>query len=159
MNLGEEVEVRVGEKTWRLGRLTVDVILGFRDWVAEQVGDPYAAAERVLPHLPKEDAVAAVKEAEATAKQLRQFSMQSPLAQSWAGTELGGAKLFQLMLRANHPAATHDDGLAVVMELGRKRMVEATLAKAQGDARGGSAGNPSAPAESPSRPRRGLKPG
>lgn len=156
MDLGREVEIEAGGRTWRLGRLTVDVLFGFRDWIKDQVGDPFARLDRVLDRLPKEEALAAIREADDVCRQLERFSMQCPLAREWMNTELGAARMFQLLLLRHHPQATMDDGLLVAMELGRRGQVEAALARSQGSA-GGGPGNPEAPGASTSPSRRGLK--
>lgn len=156
LNLGHEQEVRAGGKTWTLGRLTVDVVLGFRDWIKEQLGDPFTNLERVFDRLPREEQIARVKEIEAIDKQLKNFSLQSPLANEWRSTELGAAKLFQLLLKEHHPQATMDDGLLVCLALGEKGQAEEALAKAQG-ALPESGGNPQALAALTSGRRRGLK--
>lgn len=128
LNLGQEQTVH-GRK---LGRLTVAILRAWRDWIAEQIGDPFAEIDRVKAYLPSEEIVKRVKEAEATLKDLKQFSLGTATARKWIGNEIGQAKLFQLLMGGK---ATEDDGLALVMEIGAEAAAEA-LAAAQGEAEG-----------------------
>lgn len=145
MNLGQEQDVKIGSRVWIIGRLTSDVIFGFRDWIREQIGDPFALLEKLLPHLDKSEAMERIKLVESVDRQLKNFSMQSPLAKEFMGTETGAAKLFHLLLKERQPEASMNDAMDVLIELGRQGKVQETLAKAQGSSPG-AAGNPPAPA-------------
>ncbi len=131
---GEDNEVKFNGKTWTLGRVTVAVIEGFRDWVKEEVGDPFAPVERVmaLGVLEKADLVKRIKEAEDVVEQLLCFSLDCPLAKAFCKTERGSAKLFHLMLQVHHPTASLEDAFALAMHLMTSGQMQAVLDKARG---------------------------
>jgi hypothetical protein len=131
LELGKEQTIAVGAKTWRLGKLSVAAIRGFRAWIKERLGDPFAKVERVLPLLSKEDGLVRIKEAEAIAEQLESFSMQTPLAKRFMQSEEGIAVLFHQLMLPAHPDATVDDAMALLAELGEEKKAE-VLAKAEG---------------------------
>jgi len=141
MDLGREQKVNVGGKVWTLGRLTVEAILNFRDWIEAQVGDPFADlaiwADRLPPDLWKEE----YARCRLVRDQLRQFSLASDLAKKYLATEVGLAVLFCELLKPYHPEATPTDGLAMVMALGGR--AGETLARAMGQM--GNVGAPDEP--------------
>lgn len=141
MNFGSEQTIRYKDKSYRLGRLTIGVLESFRNYVAEVVGDPFLLAERFLGKIPAEESVRMVREAEAVARQLKQFSLSCPLAQEFMRTEAGMAYLYALMLRANHPEVTPDDALGMLQAMGEEQ-ARVSLLRAQGDV----PGNPPGPA-------------
>jgi hypothetical protein len=120
--LGREVTKTVNGKAYTFSRLERHIIEGFRDWIADQVGDPFADVERLLDKLPADEAKAMVKEAKETRDQLRSFSLGCPLAQRFLRTEIGMGQLAFLQLRGHHPDITPDDAFQVVLTLGAREV-------------------------------------
>lgn len=131
----QKVKVKLPDGTfreWTVGRVEIRVIRAFRDWIAERLGDPFAAAERWVDKLPPEQAVLMVREAEQTRDQLASFSLGCPLARRFLATEEGQAVLFQLLLEPAHPDVTEEEAWRVAQALGEK--AAEVLAKASGEA-------------------------
>jgi hypothetical protein len=99
---------------------TVGVILGLRDWIAEQEGDPFEGLKELMELLPKEEAIALVKEAREVKQQLKSFSLNCKLAQRYLTTELGMLKFTELLLRSAYPDMSDREVLAVTMAYGEK---------------------------------------
>lgn len=128
---GREVTHEVEGKRYTFARLERRVIVEFRDWIAEQIGDPFADVERLIDKLPPEEAKTMIREAKETCDQLRSWSIGCPLAQRFLRTELGLGQLAYLQLRDHHPDITPDEALRVVLALGI-RAVATTIQKTSG---------------------------
>lgn len=139
LELGKEQVVTAGGKRWTLSRLTVAAIHGWRDWVAGQVGDPFADLERFADRLSPQDFKAEFDAARLVKQELQNFSLSCPLARKFLASELGVSALFHQLLLPAHPDATPDDAFAVVQVLG------AGAAKALAAAAGNVSGNAPAP--------------
>jgi len=118
LSLGKETRIAALGRSWKVGRLELHVIKGFRDWIAERIGDPYEPAMRLLNLVPPAEGMKLVNEARAVEKQLQCFSMQSALAKEHLATEEGVARLFYLLLQANHPDVSEEEAFQVVQALG-----------------------------------------
>lgn len=140
-NFGKETTVQAHGRSWKLARLDLGVIRGFRDWVREQLGDYGAVAERFIDKLPADKAMQLVKDVSEVEKQLRGFTLQCPIAQQYLATESGAAKLVHLLLVKHQPEATEDDAFAIVVELGQEELRK-KLEEAKGEVPGGNAGAP-----------------
>lgn len=134
-NLGKPATHTVGGKTYTFSRLERHIVEDWRDWIREQIGDPFAAVERLLDKLPPDTAKEMVKEAQAIQAQLESFSLGCPLAKRFLGNELGLGQLAYLMLRGKHPDITPDEAFAVAMQLGLSAMAK-TVQKTSGEAPG-----------------------
>lgn len=147
LDFGKETVIKSQGKTFILGRLELHVVRGFRDWIKEQVGDPFAEVERLNTAglLSKEEALVMVKEAGSVAKQLAQFSMGCPLAQAYGRTEMGLGKLVHLAFLTHHPDMSEEQAWAIMLEVGEEEMKE-NIKNAAGKL--SSQGNPEAPAAS-----------
>jgi hypothetical protein len=122
LSLDRKTKVRTagGRELW-LGPLAVGHVLGFRDWLRDQVGDPFARLDAPwFDKLPVDEQLRRVKAAEDTDEQLRKFSIICPLAQEWLATEAGAATFYQLLLQSHHPDATLDEALQVAAVLGKQ---------------------------------------
>lgn len=138
-NPGSEQTVQLpGGKAVRLGKLRLKVLRAWRDWVAEQVGDPFADAERLMGRAPDATVNAAIRRGEDLRDQLRFFSLGCPLAQQAVNTEEGAARLVHLLMLEKDPRASEEDAFEVVIHLSAR--VAEVLKKAQGDASGGEGG-------------------
>lgn len=131
LELGKESPVEVDGKTWILGRMELSIIRGFRDWIKAQIGDPFDKVERVLKFIDKDEALARIKAAEAIRDQLEGFSLQTPLAKEWMGSELGMTELIRLLLQKRHPGTTSEEAFQLLMAMGGQLTAE-TLQQAQG---------------------------
>lgn len=118
LNLGQEQTVKTSERAWRLSRLEIPILHGFRDYIAEKIGDPFARAEKVIKMLPASEARARILEAEAVQDQLEGFSLTCPLAQRFMKTEEGMSRLVRLLLLKHQPEATDNDGLQILLQIG-----------------------------------------
>jgi|SRR5580698_7569620 hypothetical protein len=143
LDLGREQTIVVDGKTWRLGRLDVEVLHGFRDWVKEQVGNPFDDLRQTKEFQTPEEYEADRKEAIATFKQLKGFTFECPLSLKYRGTVEGGVKIVELLLKRNHPEATSADALALTVELGRSLSLEKTINVAKGSLPNGQPPEPS----------------
>lgn len=125
MNLGKSTTVPALGKIWTLGRITVGLIEAFAAWIREREPDPFAAAERFVDKLPREDALKLLDEAKQKADQLASFSLASPLAKKWMNTELGAAKLAQLMLVQHHPEMDEETAFSIFAAIGPEQLAQA----------------------------------
>lgn len=100
--------VRACNQEWLIpAEPSVAALLAFRDWCAEQIGDPFDGIKQAIElGLPKEEATAMILEARDTAKQLKKFSLKCPVAREFLNTEIGGFKLTELILRDAYPDMT-----------------------------------------------------
>lgn len=117
LRLGQSTRYEIDGKTWTVGRLTKKVVDQFRDWVAEQIGDPYKTAKLFIDKVDSTLAGKLIKDAEEICNQLSSFTFNSDLAKQFLKTEIGMAKLFQLLLLEHHPNASHEDGFSLVVHL------------------------------------------
>ncbi len=111
-----QTRVKACGKEWVISaEPTVGCLLAFRDWIAEQEGDPFAGIrEMVELGLPKEEAIIFIKEAREVKKQLACFSLNCPLAQRYLKTEAGSLAFAGLILRDALPNATEEELRAVL---------------------------------------------
>lgn len=106
--------VVIDGRTWTVGKLTRLVLFAYRDWIKEQIGDPFEDIDRVKKWLTPEALIVRVKEAESTVRDLRNFSLATETSKRF-GNENGMAKLTQLRLLKVHTDATEEDGHAILM--------------------------------------------
>jgi len=130
LSLGKETPVTVDGKPFIIGRLTVGVIKSFRDWIQEQIGDPFAEVERFMERMPPEWSIHALRAAGEVRDQLASFSLQCPLAKRFLTTEAGMARLVQGLLQAHHPHVTEGEAFAVMLALGEDQTAKAIAAAA-----------------------------
>ena len=116
-----ETRVRAAGKEWVIpAEPSVDVILRFRDWIAEQVGDPFEGLDVLVGYLPKEEMVAFIKQGRSLREQLKCFSLRCELAQNYLHTEIGGLKFTELILRDAYPDMTDKEVQAVTIAYGER---------------------------------------
>jgi hypothetical protein len=132
MDLGQETAVTVKDKVWVLGRFTMGVLEGFRDYVREQEGDPLDGLDMLVKSLPPAEAIAMVSEAKERKRQLRAFTLACPVAQEHLKTEFGGTKIIHLLLLEKQPKATMTDAFEVLIGGGGEKLAE-ILQRAQGE--------------------------
>lgn len=138
---GRITTVTVEGKIWKIGRLERSVIFAFRDWLREQIGDPFAVVDRLKAVVPIADLMERVKEAEGVARDLAHFSLGTATAKTWLHTEIGMSKLIHLLILPHHPDATEDDAFRVLAALGSDELGK-TIARAAGEAPGGNGSVP-----------------
>jgi hypothetical protein len=128
MRLGREQQVSALNKTWTISRFTNELLFAFRDWIAVQEGDVYAAAERFIDRI-KDDGekIKLIKECQDVDRQLKGFSLSSAIAQRYLSTETGQIKLWQLLLEAKHPGTSSGDAFEVAQAYGEQLMSERKL--------------------------------
>lgn len=143
-NPGAEQQIDLDDgRAFTIGRLEVRHLRAFKEWVAQQEGDPFEVVEKFLGRVPEAESLRQLKEAEQVRDCLKHFSLACPLAQRYLATEEGGARFLRPLLRpAGGKEATEDDALAVYLHMARRGLAEA-LERAQGE---GPAGNAPAPA-------------
>jgi hypothetical protein len=133
INLGKSATHVVDGKIYKTSRLTVGIIAKLKDWVSEQIGDPFATAKIFVGSgVDKETIDRLIKEGQQVKQDLESFNLNGPLAMKYLGTELGATKVFQLLLEEAHPGITMDEALKVVMELTPEQR-DKTISDATGD--------------------------
>lgn len=130
LSLGKETSIHADGKSWIIGRLTVGVIKSFRDWVAEQIGDPFEIVERFIDKLPPAEATRLLQESREIRDQLASFSLQCPLAKRFLATEAGMARLVMSLLHAHHPHVTESEAFGVMLALGEEATAKVIAASA-----------------------------
>lgn len=130
--LGREISVEADGKVWRLPRLEYEIVLAFRDWIAEREGDPFADVKELAATLDAATVNEMVREAKEIKKQLQAFSIGSPLAKRYLTTEIGATELFYLLLRQHQPDVARAQAMRVVVELAQSKGIADVLAKLQG---------------------------
>jgi hypothetical protein len=115
---GRPFEIRAFGKTWTLGRMTLEMVLAFRDWIKERLSNPLEGPiAKYFDQLPIDEQIARVKKAEQIANDLACFSMASSLAEEYLRKEEGQAKWAQLWLSEHHPNIDAATAFAVFHEL------------------------------------------
>jgi hypothetical protein len=132
LSLGEETTVKINGKTLIIGRLELTPLKRFRDYIAKQIGDPYALVERFIDKMPQEWVTAELDKAKAITEQLESFSIACPLFKRFSAAETGMCILVHQLLLINHPDATEDDAFRLLEHMGREAMAE-TLARSHGE--------------------------
>lgn len=155
--LGREVTVEVGGKSWRICRMTVDVLDRFVDWVRSQMPqvEPFAGFDKIIPHLPKEDALKLIKDEQARRDSFLVMDFNSPLVEQQLHTGRGMMRLLLLMLQVHQPETTLEEAKEVFEFLGPERLIE-IFKQSRGEARPGKA---QAPAGNHSRPTGAMSAG
>lgn len=116
-------------KVWNFSRFNIAKLKDFGAWVKEQVGDPFALAEKLLTKAegygtgPLQDAIIRqyemeMERAKMLDAQLRGFSLNCPLAQQYMTTADGMGKMALIMLSGSHPNISEQEAVAVVLEMG-----------------------------------------
>lgn len=171
---GRDGEVIVNGKTWKTGRMTLNVIDAFLDWCRPLLPDPLTIAtndvlrlERAVRDVQASDAPDADKAA-VVATLRRQQEQVTELAfdratayLSWTAPEVqgvlrsprGAARMLYLLLREHQPDVTEDDAWSVLTALGEKQ--RDVFTKASGKVAGDSTPDPTRPAGGRPRSRGG----
>jgi hypothetical protein len=128
----------VAGKTWRVGKFTIGVVEKFIGWIREEAADPFEGLDKLVPLMPRDEALALIKEAREAKAALASMDLNSPEIQKWARTARGAFRLLYFMLQQNHPEVTLDDVFAIAMEVGSDHVAKA-IASGQGVVPGGNA--------------------
>lgn len=131
--LGREVTVEACGRTWRVGRLTIDVVERFLDWLRPHFADPLEGLEKIIPLLPIEEAKALIREAREEKRALLDFD--SPPVVKALMTKRGRVHLFHAMMQTHQPTATLADAIAIVEEIGGEKLAQ-VIAAANGNVPG-----------------------
>lgn len=101
---GRPFDINALGKTWRLSRISLDMIFAFRDFIKSRLPNPLnSSIMNVFDKLPVEEQISRVKRAEAIANEFACFSMRSELAQEYLHKEEGQAQWAKLWLQEFHP--------------------------------------------------------
>ncbi len=134
---------------WTVARLELRIIMAWREWLVEQVGDPFEDCSKPwFDKLPKEEQLARVKAAEKIVEQLKphRFSIDCPVSQDAMKSVSGAGYFGRLMLQDHHPDITEEDAFqAWVKDIGPH--LDKVMKRAQGKVPGGSGGNGTPPGE------------
>lgn len=144
-DLEKEVRVEAGGKTWTLGKWTVGMTLDLRDWVKEVMGDPFEALDKYIDRLPPDEAMKELQEAKSIQRQLRNFTLECPLAREILKQTSGLLKLVHLRMLTHHPEATADDAFALAMAEGGRIVAKKAAEKKPPPPVEAEAGNPPPP--------------
>jgi hypothetical protein len=107
-------------KTFTLSRLSPAALRGWKDWIANRVGDPFELVTHFLGKIPESETLRQLREGEELRDQLKFFSLSCPLARKMIATEEGAAALVLLLLQGKHPNATEDDALEAAIHLAER---------------------------------------
>lgn len=137
LDLGKISTIKALGGEWKVGPFTIDTLEAFRDWIAEQEGDPFAELEnKWFDLLPKEEQVKRIAEAENIKRQLKRFTLQCSIAKEWMANERGAVHFLTLLLKPNHPNITREQVFRIAQEAGPalKRAVETAIGRPPGNA-------------------------
>lgn len=151
LEFGVEQTITHKGRAYRVGRLTLEVLEQFFEWVRAQVGDPFAVVDRYLDRLDPKDALALVREAKAVKDALDGMDLGSPLFIEWVSKTCGCSRLLHLMLLRNHPEVTPGLAFEVVVGMGQAE-AKKLIKKGAGSVPGGNADGPAAAADAPGLP-------
>jgi hypothetical protein len=116
------IKVKAAGKEWQLPpHPGPDAIISFRDWIAEQEGDPYADAEAAAKVLGQGDPLVKelVTKGRGIKEQLRCFTLKGPIAMLYLATEQGATQFFKFWLLEKYPDITDQEALAVAIAHGK----------------------------------------
>lgn len=99
--LGREVSIHALGRSWKCGRMSIDILERFVEWARPQLPDPFEGLKDLVPHLTREDAMALIKEARAERRAILDYN--SPFIQEMTSTLRGAMHLFLFLLQVNHP--------------------------------------------------------
>ncbi len=138
----------LGQK-WTLSRFTARALRQWRDCIAGEVDvrGKLDLALRLADKMP-EQAKALLDRALSLQEQLEKFSPACPVAAEYLATPLGLADLVLILLRPAHGDGANEDNILDILQSGGPSIM-AALAKAQGKAPGGPAGNARRPGGPP----------
>ena len=115
---GRPFTIEAFGKTWTLGRITLEMVFAFRDWIKERLPNPLEGpVAKFFDKLPVEEQIERVKKAEQIGNELACFSMTSALAEEYLRKEEGQAKWAQLWLSEHHPDIDPSTAFSVFHEL------------------------------------------
>jgi hypothetical protein len=120
LNLGREATVEALGQTWRVARQELALFSKFIDWVKEQVGDPFSAAEKYMDRASPAVAALLVRDAKEEADALAKRDWGSRVVQRYAQSTSGRVRLFLLQLQVNHPDATEQQAVDILAEIGQQ---------------------------------------
>lgn len=107
--IGKETTIKVGDKEYKLSRLSRSIMREFVEWAKTLLPDPLEAAldavKQLSGHLELQQLL--VKEALNERKSYLDF--RSPEIQELLDTFDGQVKMVQLLLKKNHPNLNEDD--------------------------------------------------
>lgn len=119
--LGRESQFAFNGTVYVLSRLERRILERFRDWIKEQIGDPFATIKALMgPDLDPAIAKEMITEAKTIKKQLDTFSLGCPLFRDYAGTELGQAELLFLLLQEKQPKITREEAFQIWVAMGQE---------------------------------------
>lgn len=119
LDLGKASPVKALGAEWKVGPFTLDTLEAFRDWIAEQEGDPFLELEtKWFDRLPPDEQVKRITRAEDIKRQLKRFTLQCPLAREWMTNERGAVHFLYLLLKPNHPNITQKQVFCIAQEAG-----------------------------------------
>lgn len=122
-HVGRETEVRALGKVWKIGRMDLDVLEKFIDWVKPQLGDPFDGLEKLVEKLPPAEAMALIREAKA--RKDEPLDWDSEIVQKFRNTKRGQLVSLWHLLQVNHPELTLSEAFQIGLEVGAERLEQA----------------------------------
>ena len=120
--LGREVTFTALGRTWKTGRMDIEVLDKFIDWARPQIPDPFAHLTELVPSLQPDAALTLIREAREKAEQFLDYD--SPMVKRLLKTKRGIVHVFLFMLQVHQPHATLADAEEISRELGQEKMEE-----------------------------------
>lgn len=145
LELGKTTKVRALGKDWVISRLELRIIEAWREYLVEQIGDPFADCDRPwFRLLNQQEQMLRIKAAENVADQLKphKFQITCPVSQETMATPQGSSRFGRLMLEEHHPDIDDSTALQVWLEIAPQ--MDKIMARAQGKVPGGNGTSPAA---------------
>lgn len=121
--IGEDAEFQACGKTWKLGRLDVEVWDALLEWAKPRIINPLEYLRVIAKDIPQEVLMKQISEGRDKCPFI--LTILHPMFQECINeTPEGNLQQFYLLLRKHHPEVTRDEALAVLKELGEAKQQE-----------------------------------
>lgn len=118
--IGKETQITVGQKTYKLARLTRGIMHEFAEWAKSQIPNPLNVVAEKLPLFDKYPHLQDMMVKQAVKDSKTYGDVNSHEVQAIAGSMDGQIKMVTLLLKANHPEVTEDEAFEIAMQFSRE---------------------------------------
>lgn len=124
--LGEDAEFQALGKTWKMGRLTVEIWDQLLTWAKPRINNPLEYLRCIVKDLPPEVVMPLVREKLDQCPPI--LTAIHPLfLQCVQETPEGQVEQFYLLLKTHHPDIDKDTAFRILAEIGRKKQEQLLL--------------------------------